>query len=56
MKFSRRFINFASVIVMTLISSMLGSCKGRTAENMTPTGDTVEVVIMTPTDETTTNQ
>lgn len=31
-----------------LITVMLTGCKGRTADNMVPTGDTVEVVINTP--------
>ncbi|MCH5226933.1 MAG: hypothetical protein J1F16_03835 [Muribaculaceae bacterium] len=46
MRFSRRFINFASLFGLLLTSLALGSCKGRTVENMEPTGDTVEVVIL----------
>lgn len=33
------------------IAVLLIGCKGRTAENMVPTGDTVEVVIEQPTTE-----
>lgn len=44
---SRRFIKFAQIfsLALPLVAIML-SCKGRTSENMVPTGDTVEVVIM----------
>lgn len=45
MKLSRRFINFASYILSTLLLLAMASCKGRTLENVEPTGDTVEVVI-----------
>lgn len=37
---------------LLLVATALCSCQGRTAENMTPTGDTVEVVIETPADST----
>ena len=33
------------IIAVALLSIALSSCKGRTMENMEPTGDTVEVVI-----------
>ena len=46
MRISRRFINFAQIFCVALLPIALQSCKGRTAENMEPTGDTVEVVIM----------
>ncbi|MCM1369234.1 MAG: hypothetical protein NC204_02560 [Candidatus Amulumruptor caecigallinarius] len=38
----------ASVATIALLSMPLASCKGRTMENMEPTGDTVEVVIEKP--------
>ena len=31
---------------------LLASCQGRTAENMVPKGETVEVVVATPSDKT----
>lgn len=34
-----------SIIALLLISPILQGCKGRTADNMEPTGDTVEVNI-----------
>lgn len=37
---------------LLLGAAALCSCQGRTAENMTPNGDTVEVVIETPADST----
>lgn len=40
-------INVAVVAFFALAAT---ACKGRTMENMEPTGDTVEVVIDTPTD------
>ncbi|MCH5238613.1 MAG: hypothetical protein J1F38_00145 [Muribaculaceae bacterium] len=48
---SRRFINFARLFFCISIFALFSlatfsACKGRTAENMVPTGDTVEVVIM----------
>ncbi|MCH5242185.1 MAG: hypothetical protein J1F67_07145 [Muribaculaceae bacterium] len=46
MRISRRFINFALIFCIGLLPVVLLSCKGRTAENMEPTGDTIEVVIM----------
>lgn len=46
MRISRRFINFALLFCISLLPAVLLSCKGRTAENMEPTCDTVEVVIM----------
>lgn len=33
---------------LCLVMSLMGSCTGRTADNMIPTGETVEVVIPTP--------
>lgn len=34
--------------LFVLVLAALCSCKGRTAENMVPSGDTVEVVISSP--------
>lgn len=46
MRVSRSFINFATFFCMSLLLLGASSCKGRTINNMEPTGDTVEVVIM----------
>ena len=46
MRVSRSFINFAFVFCFGFLMFALLGCKGRTTENMEPTGDTVEVVIM----------
>ncbi len=35
-------------IPVALLLLSLGACKGRTTDNMVPTGDTVEVVIAQP--------
>lgn len=59
MRDSRRFINFASASLLCSFALIAAGCKGRTMENMEPTGDTVEVVIVhsSPLDaEQTTNQ
>ncbi|MCH5231226.1 MAG: hypothetical protein J1F43_05460 [Muribaculaceae bacterium] len=48
MRNSRRFINFALFSVLTSFAGLFWSCKGRTAENMEPTGDTIEVVFNAP--------
>ena len=37
----------ATLVVATAMLSGMVSCKGRTMENMEPTGDTVEVVVNT---------
>ena len=50
MNFSTRIINFAAASGFVAAILLLASCKGRTAENMEPTGDTVEVVIIQPSD------
>lgn len=47
----RKSIVLMAVAAPVLISC-LTSCKGRTMENMEPTGDTVEVVIEQPVDDT----
>ena len=39
------------VVVIAFFALAATACKGRTMENMEPTGDTVEVVIDTPVDE-----
>lgn len=39
-------------VAAPLLISCLVSCKGRTMENMEPTGDTVEVVIEQPVEDT----
>jgi len=41
----RRMLPIAGVVSLLLT---LGSCKGRTAENMEPAGDTVEVTGLIP--------
>ena len=46
MRDSRSFINFAKFSCVTLLLVVMFSCKGRTTDNMEPTGDTIEVVIM----------
>ena len=46
MRISRSFIKFASIFCLIFLLASLSGCKGRTAENMEPTGDTVEVVVM----------
>ena len=46
MRYSRRFINFAAAFALALLSLCLGSCKGRTLDDVEPTGQTIEVVIM----------
>lgn len=46
MRVSIRFIKFAKISSLAFLLFLLGACKGRTMENMEPTGDTVEVVIM----------
>ena len=40
----KKLIKGAAVLTAALMLLALPSCKGRTMENMTPTGDTVEVV------------
>lgn len=40
----------ASAGALLLAAGLLCGCKGRTAENMEPTGDTVEVTISSPSD------
>ena len=35
-------------LLLVAALSLLCSCKGRTADNMVPSGDTVEVIIKTP--------
>lgn len=44
-----RFILYSAAIVW--ITLILTSCTGRTDKNMTPTGDTIEVVIPEPANE-----
>ncbi|MCH5224804.1 MAG: hypothetical protein J1D77_02350 [Muribaculaceae bacterium] len=43
---SRRFINFALFFCIASLACGLSACKGRTLDNVEPTGDTIEVVIM----------
>ncbi|MCH5229050.1 MAG: hypothetical protein J1F12_03525 [Muribaculaceae bacterium] len=45
MRFSGRFTNFALFSGLAIVMFSAGGCKGRTAENMEPTGDTIEVVV-----------
>lgn len=45
MRNPRRFINFAASITI-VAALLLTACKGRTMENMEPTGDTIEVTIV----------
>lgn len=49
---NKKTIAVAAAMAMVIVSG-LSSCKGRTMENMEPTGDTVEVVIETPETDTT---
>lgn len=46
MSVSRSFSNFAKLSCIVLLIVILMSCKGRTLQNIEPTGDTIEVVIM----------
>lgn len=46
MRVSRSFSIFATVLSIIGFTMLLTGCKGRTMENMEPTGDTIEVVIM----------
>lgn len=43
---SRRFIKFAVCFGVVAFACGITGCKGRTMNNMEPTGDTVEVVIL----------
>ena len=45
MSISRSLSNFAKLSCIALIILMT-ACKGRTLDNVEPTGDTIEVVIM----------
>ena len=49
-----RIYNIKAVVATTVVATAmligLGSCKGRTMENMEPTGETIEVVIENPED------
>ena len=51
MRVSRRFTKFALLFCIIGSFFTLFGCKGRTADNMEPTGDTIEVVIMQPTND-----
>ena len=46
MRISRRFINFALIFFIASLASVFTACKGRTIDNVVPTGDTIEVVII----------
>ncbi|MDE5869209.1 MAG: hypothetical protein K2H18_03165 [Muribaculaceae bacterium] len=48
MKRNNRKVTAATVVAAVAVLICLGSCKGRTTENVEPTGDTVEVVIDRP--------
>lgn len=52
MRDSQRFFNFAASISIVAVL-LLSSCKGRTAENMEPTGDTIEVIVAQPQEDET---
>lgn len=44
----KNYLSRPRAVIMMMAAALpllLSGCKGRTAENMTPTGDTVEVVI-----------
>lgn len=58
MSVSRSFSNFAKLSCLVILTVAAVSCKGRTLENIEPTGDTIEVVIMQDqnTDEETNQQ
>lgn len=45
MKNNSKRVIAAKIFVAVAVLAGLGSCKGRTMENMEPTGDTVEVEI-----------
>lgn len=47
-KLLNRTVVAASCVATAFILLPLGGCKGRTMENMEPTGDTVEVTLVTP--------
>lgn len=51
MRVSARFINFAKGLCIAALPLLVCACKGRTINNMEPTGDTVEVVIIPPVSE-----
>ena len=54
---SSGFIKFAVIVFTVTAFLALCSCKGRTMENMTPSGNTIEVTIMqTNVSDTTQNQ
>ena len=55
MRINRRFINFALISTFIVFLGSLIGCKGRTIDNVEPTGDTIEVVIMQDTNLNTTN-
>ena len=40
----------ATIVAFLALVAALASCKGRKMDNMEPSGDTVEVVIVTPDD------
>lgn len=46
-KFSQK-TQAAILLTATVLSLSFSGCKGRTADNMVPSGDTVEVVISQP--------
>lgn len=48
MRVSQRFLNFAASIAFVAALLLLSACKGRTTANMTPDGDTIEVVVNQP--------
>ena len=45
MRISRSFLNFALSIFLIAIALSFTGCKGRTLDNVEPTGDTIEVAI-----------
>lgn len=48
-----RILNIKTVVTASVVATVvciLASCKGRTMDNMEPTGETVDVVIETPAD------
>ena len=51
MSVSGSLSNFAKVSCIAFLLASMASCKGRTIENMEPTGDTVEVVIVQDSNE-----
>ncbi|MBD5299713.1 MAG: hypothetical protein HDS22_07080 [Bacteroides sp.] len=44
----RRALHYTGVMAIAMLATGLTGCKGRTTDNVEPTGDTIEVVIDAP--------